>query len=252
MVQQDDYVPFSKLFGDYAKSTLVGERPKKAAAREQQRCTLSIACDSYAKNIAVRLYGAATLVAECDEPLDRNIRTFAMRGREDARSEPLAGADQDHRARALPEALRQPPGDGPRLPERPQHGRRCPAEAALYGAARLYRPAVRAAARRRRPADRARPPDQPHGHQGRSARRRPIDEHFLDQQPTADSPRSALILSANVSGELILKGQSLWAAADPRGRGRGAEDQGAARKVWLAGHAAGRRVADDRERDRRA
>ncbi len=83
----DDYVPFSALFGEYARATLIGARPA-AAPREEAppRAALWLLCDSYAKNIAVRLEGAASLVAECDEPLDRNIRTFAVRGREEARA----------------------------------------------------------------------------------------------------------------------------------------------------------------------
>src|SRR5262245_61608766 len=84
----DNPAPFSKLFGEYAKSTIIGEQPKKMAAREERpSCILSIACDSYAKNVAVRLVGAATLVTECDELLDRNIRMFSFRGREAVRSE---------------------------------------------------------------------------------------------------------------------------------------------------------------------
>jgi CHAT domain-containing protein len=206
MVQQEDYVPFSKLFGDYAKSTLVGERPKKAAAREQPRCTLSIACDSYAKNIAVRLYGAATLVAECDEPLDRNIRTFAVRGREDARSDrwqeliKITGRELYQKlfdnhlemARAY-QSGRSTVGDS-RLKLRfigPRDFVGLPFELLHDGDGRpiaLDHPISRMVI-------------------GQICTRQPIDEHFLDQQPTADSPRSALILSANVSGELMLKGR---------------------------------------------
>jgi CHAT domain-containing protein len=202
----EDYTPFSKLFGDYAKATLVGEQPKKVTAREQPRCTLSIACDSYAKNIAVRLYGAATLVAECDEPLDRNIRTFAIRGREDARSDrwqeliKITGREMYEKlfnnhlemARAY-QSGRSTVGDA-RLKLRfmgPRDFVGLPFELLHDGDGRpiaLDHPISRMVT-------------------GQLCTRRPIDEGFFERQTTPDTPRSALILSANVSGEVILKGQ---------------------------------------------
>jgi CHAT domain-containing protein len=220
VLDQDDYVPFSKLFGDYAKATLLGEQPKKMAEREQPRCVLSIVCDSYAKNVAVRLQGSASFVAECDEPLDRNIRFFAIRGREDARSDrwrelikitgrelyqklfdshlTLAEAYQSGRTTTGDTRLRlrfMGPRDFVGLPFELLHDDDSRPLALDHPISRMVT--------------------------GQICTKMPIDAGFLDRQPTADAPRSALIISANVSGEIFLKGRRFGLPPIP-----GAENEG--------------------------
>jgi hypothetical protein len=64
----DDYVPFSPLFGEFAKATLVGKLPAAAAPPpEPPSCVISIICDSYTRTVVVRLRGAASSVIECYE-----------------------------------------------------------------------------------------------------------------------------------------------------------------------------------------
>jgi len=205
VLEQDDYVPFSRLFGDFAKSTLLGEQPKKIAPQEQPGCVLSIACDSYAKNVAVRLQGAAALAAECDEPLDRNLRMLAIRGREDARSESwrelikITGSDLYQKLfgshQMLAEAYRvgrTVVGDtrltlhfiGPRdfigLPFELLYD----ADGQSFA---LGHPITRMVT-------------------GRTCTRAPIDRDLLSRAQGAGAP-SALIISANIAGEIILKGR---------------------------------------------
>ncbi|HEX5688968.1 MAG TPA: CHAT domain-containing protein, partial [Roseiflexaceae bacterium] len=203
--QNDDYVPFSSLFADYAKSTLLGEQPKQPP-RALPHCVLSIACDSYAKNVAVRLQGAASFVAECDEPLDRNIRAFAIRGREDARSDAwrelvkITGRElyqelfEDHTALAQAyQAGRAVAGDT-RLWVRflgPRDFVGLPFELLYDGEGRalaLDHPISRMVT-------------------GQVCTKTPIDAAFFERQPDGAAPRSALVLGADVSGDVYLKGR---------------------------------------------
>ena len=205
LVQEgDDYVPFSKLFGDYAKSTLLGEQPKQLP-RALPRCVLSIACDSYAKNVAVRLQGAVSFAAECDEPLERTIRSFAIRGREDARSDAwrelvkITGRElyqklfDKHLALAQAyQAGRAIAGDT-RLWLRflgPRDFVGLPFELLYDGEGRalaLDHPISRMVT-------------------GQVCAKTPIDAAFFERAQTADPPK-ALVLSADVSGEVFLKGR---------------------------------------------
>lgn len=211
----EDFVPFSKLFGDYAKAMLVGEEPQKAILHEQPRCTLSLVCDSYAKNMAVRLQGAVSFVSECDELLDRNLRAFSIRGREDARSESwselvkITGRelyqelfDQHLEAARAYQSARSTVGDarlklrfiGPRdfigLPFELLHDTNGRALALDHPISRMI--------------------------SGQICAQQPIDEGFLSRPTENGTPaRSALLLSANVSGELAFKGHSIALAPIP-------------------------------------
>jgi len=232
VLDQDDYVPFSKLFGDYTKATLVGEQPKKAADQEapQPVSVLSIVCDSYAKNVAVRLQGAASFIVECDEPLDRNIHSLAIRGREDARSDSwkelikITGRELYQKLfdshLAIAEAYqcgRSAAGDA-RLRLHfmgPRDFIGLPFELLHDGEGRplaLDHPICRMVT-------------------GQVCTKAPLDAAFLARQPTPDAPRSALVISANVSGEIILKGRHFGLPPVP-----GVETEGLKVKAALEEH----------------
>jgi hypothetical protein len=202
----DNPAPFSKLFGEYAKSTIIGEQPKKMAAREERpRCTLSIVCDSYAKNVAVRLTGAATLVTECDEPLDRNIRMFSFRGREAARSEEWKTSVRSVGGDLFKELFSQ----HVLLGEAYRVGRTVAGDSRLTLHFMGPRDFIGLPFELLYDQDRYLALDHPISRlvTGRICTRSPIDERFFDRPAGGDTPRSALIISANVSGELVLKGR---------------------------------------------
>src|SRR5262245_3962620 len=199
----DNPAPFSKLFGEYAKSTIIGEEPKKLTTRDDRpSCILSIACDSYAKNVAVRLMGAATLVTECDEPLDRNIRTFAFRGREAARSEEWKTSVKSVGSDLFKELF----GRHPLMAEAYRVGRTVAGDSRLTLHFMGPRDFIGLPFELLYDEDRYLALDHPISRlvTGRICTKAPIDENFFNRSPSADAPRSALVISANVSGEIVL------------------------------------------------
>jgi CHAT domain/AAA domain len=202
----DNPAPFSKLFGEYAKSTIIGEQPKKAAAREERaHCIMSIACDSYAKNVAVRLMGAATLVTECDEPLDRDIRMFSFRGREAARSAEWKTSVKSVGSDLFKELF----GRHPLMAEAYRVGRTVAGDSRLTLHFMGPRDFIGLPFELLYDQDRYLALDHPICRlvTGRICTKAPIDENFFNRMPDADTPRSALVISANVSGEIVLKGR---------------------------------------------
>jgi CHAT domain-containing protein len=231
VVDQDDYVPFSKLFGEFAKATLVGEQPQPAAPQPAQpRCVLSIFCDSYAKNVAVRLQGAASLVVECDEPLDRNIRSFAIRGREDARSdswrELIKISGRELYQKLFDSHLR--------MAEAYQCGRAATSDGRLTLHFMGPRDFIGLPFELLHDEDgRALALDHPISRMvtGQVSTRPPLNAAFFDRPPTPDAPRLALVMSANVSGEIVLKGRHFALPPVP-----GVEEEGLKVKAALEQH----------------
>jgi hypothetical protein len=216
----DSLAPFSKLFGEYAKATLIGEQPKKTAAREERPCCImSIVCDSYAKNVAVRLLGAATLVTECDEPLDRNIRMFSFRGREAARSEEWKTSVRSVGGDLFKELF----GRHPLMAEAYRVGRTVAGDSRMTLHFMGPRDFIGLPFELLYDEDRYLALDHPISRMvtGRICTKAPIDERFFNRPPAADTPHSALIISANVSGEIVLKGRRFGLPPIP-----GAETEG--------------------------
>jgi hypothetical protein len=202
----DNPAPFSKLFGEYAKSTIIGEQPKKMAAREERpSCVMSIACDSYAKNVAVRLMGAATLVTECDEPLDRNIRMFSFRGREAARSQEWKTSVKSVGADLFKELF----GRRPMMAEAYRVGRTVAGDSRMTLHFMGPRDFIGLPFEMLYDQDRYLALDHPISRlvTGRICTKAPLDENFFNRPPAVDTPRSALVISADVSGEIVLKGR---------------------------------------------
>jgi hypothetical protein len=216
----DNPTPFSKLFGEYAKSTIIGEEPKKTAAREERpSCIMSIACDSYAKNVAVRLMGAATLVTECDEPLDRNIRMFSFRGREAARSEEWKTSVKSVGSDLFKELFDR----HAMLAEAYRVGRTVAGDSRLTLHFMGPRDFIGLPFELLYDEDRFLALDHPISRlvTGRICAKAPLDENFFNHPPAADAPHSALVISANVSGEIVLKGRRFGLPPIP-----GAETEG--------------------------